>query len=137
MAATTAPAATIVDNRTGDATSIDARAFGALKAFLRALGAAYTDEGEADARLTTGQAAQTVGTSPRTISRLIDSGRLKGMRTGGGHRYVMLSDLMDFDRRSREGRSAALDEMRDVAAEEGLYGNADAVSEYLRGLGQG
>ena len=46
MAATTAPAATIVDNRTGDATSIDARAFGALKAFLRALGAAYTDEGE-------------------------------------------------------------------------------------------
>ena len=42
-----------------------------------------------------------------------------------------------FDRRSREGRSAALDEMRDVAAEEGLYGNADAVSEYLRGLGRG
>lgn len=49
----------------------------------------------------------------------------------------MLSDPVDFDRRSREGRTAALDEMRDVAAEEGLYGNADAVSEYLRGLGQG
>ena len=57
------------------------------------------------------------------------------MRAGGGHRYVMLSDLMDFDRRSREGRSAALDEMREVAAGEGLYGNSDAVLEYLRGLG--
>lgn len=45
MLATTAPAATVVDNRTGDATSIDARAFGALKAFLRGLGAVYTDEG--------------------------------------------------------------------------------------------
>lgn len=45
MATMTAPAATIVDNRTGDATSIDARAYGALRAFLRALGVAYTDEG--------------------------------------------------------------------------------------------
>lgn len=40
MATTTAPAATIVDNRAGDAASI-----GALKAFLRALGAAYAVEG--------------------------------------------------------------------------------------------
>lgn len=135
MAMATAPAATIVDNRTGDATSIDTRAFGALKAFLRVLGAAYTDEGEADVRLTTGQAAQILGTSSRTIARLIDSGKLRGLRAGGGHRYVMLSDLMDFDRRSREGRSAALDEMREVAAGEGLYGNSDAVLEYLRGLG--
>lgn len=129
-----APAATIVDNRTGDATSIDAKAYGALKAFLRALGVAYADEGEADVRLTTGQAAQIVGASLRTIARLIDSGRLKGSRAGGRHRYAMLSDLMAFDRRSREGRSAVLDDMRDVAAEEGFYGNADAVSEYLRGL---
>lgn len=45
MATMTAPAATIVDNRTGDATSNDARAYGALRAFLRALGVAYTDEG--------------------------------------------------------------------------------------------
>lgn len=132
--ATMSPAATIVDNRTGKATSIDARAYVALKAFLQALGDAYTDEGEDDVRLTTGQAARIVGASSRTVARLIDSGRLKGTRSTGGHRYVMLSDLMAFDRRSREGRSAALDEMREVAAEEGLYGNADAVSEYLRGL---
>ena len=91
--------------------------------------------GRDDVRLTTGQAAEIVGTSPRTIARLIDCGKLKGARVGGGHRYVMLSDLVDFDRRSREGRTAALDEMREVAAGEGLYGNSDAVSDYLRCLG--
>lgn len=32
---------------------------------------------------------------------------------------------------------ATLDEMREIAAEEGLYGNGEAVSEYLKGLGQG
>lgn len=133
-AATIMPAATIVDNRTGSATSIDARAYGALKTFLRALGAAYADEESDDLRLTTGQAAQIVGTSSRTIARLIDSGRLRGTRTGNGRRYVMLSDLMAFDRRSREKRAASLDEMREIAAEEGLYGNGDAVSEYLKGF---
>lgn len=120
MATMTAPAATIVDNRTGDATSIDARAYGALRAFLRALGVAYTDEGEDDVRLTTGQAAEIVGASPRTITRPIDSGRLKGVRVGGGYRYVMLSDLMAFDRSSREERVSRLGEMRAFAAEEGL-----------------
>lgn len=47
----------------------------------------------------------------------------------------MLSDPVDFDRRSREGRTAALVEMREAAAGEGLYGNSDAVSDYLRCLG--
>lgn len=134
MATMTAPAATIVDNRTGDATSIDAKAYAALKAFLRALGAAYADEEEGDVSLTTGQAAQIVGASPRTIARLIDSGRLRGTRVGGGRRHVMLSDLMAFDRQSKAERSAHLDEMRTVAAEEGFYDHNDAMSEYLRGF---
>lgn len=131
MTATRAPAATIVDNKTGCSTSIDARAYGALKAFLRALGVAYTDDKD-DVRLTTGQAAQIVGASPRTIARLIDSGRLKGTRVGNGHRYVMLSDLMAFDLRSKKERGARLDEMRGIAAEEGFYDHDDAVSDYLR-----
>lgn len=100
----TAPAATIVDNRAGGATSIDAKAYDALKAFLRALGAVYTYEEDADVRLTTGQAAQIVGTSARTIARLCGSGRLKGARVGSGRRFVMLSDLVEFDHRSIEER---------------------------------
>lgn len=135
MATMTAPAATIVDNRTGDATSIDARAYGALRAFLRALGVAYTDEGGGDdVRLTTGQAAEIVGTSPRTIARLIDCGKLKGARVGGGHRYVMLSDLMAFDRCSREERASRLGDMRTCAAEEGFYDHGGAVADYLKGF---
>ncbi len=42
---------------------------------------------------------------------------------------------MDSDRRSREERADALDEMRDIAAREGFYDNNDAVSEYLRDVG--
>lgn len=87
-----------------------------------------------DVRLTTGQAAAIVGASPRTIARLIDSGRLRGSRVGRGHRYVMLSDLMDFDRRARSDRSAHLDAMRAIADEEGFYGHDDVESEYLKGF---
>ena len=134
MAMMMAPAATIVDNRTGDSVSIDARAYDALKVFLRVLGVAYADEDEDDVRLTTGQAAEIVGASPRTIARLIDSGSLKGTRVGGGHRYVMLSDLLAFDRRSKRERGARLDEMRRMAADGGFYDDADAVSEYLKGF---
>ena len=133
-ATATAPAATIVNNRTGEATSIDAKAYDALKTFLRALDVAYVDEKADDVRLTTGQAAEIVGASPRTIARLIDSGKLKGSRIGSGHRSVMLSDLMAFDRHSKEERSAHLDEMREIAAEEGFYDNNDAISKYLEGF---
>ena len=45
------------------------------------------------------------------------------------------TDLMDSDRRSREERADALDEMRDIAARAGFYDNNDAVSEYLRDVG--
>lgn len=128
----TAPAATIVDNRAGGATSIDAKVYDALKAFLRALGAAYTYEEDADVRLTTGQAAQIVGTSARTIARLCGSGRLKGTRVGSGRRFVMLSELMEFDHRSIEERGTRPERMRGMAAKEGFYGNSDVVSEYFR-----
>lgn len=131
-----APAATIVDNRTGHAESIDETAFKALQRFLHALGAAYADEDDAedDTRLTTGQAAQIVGASSRTIARLIDSGKLKGTRSGSGHRYVMLSDLMEFDRRTKAERHEHLERMREYADKAGMYDddyNA-AVAEYLR-----
>ncbi|WP_165171112.1 MULTISPECIES: helix-turn-helix domain-containing protein [unclassified Adlercreutzia] len=129
-----APAATIVDNRTGHATSIDAKAYDALRAFLRALGVAYANEEEGDVRLTTGQAAQIVGTSPRTIARLIDSEKIRGTRVGNGHRYVMLSDLMEFDRRSKAERGTHLKEMRRIADAEDFYGHNEAMAEYLRSL---
>lgn len=135
--ALTTPAATIVDNKTGKAESIDAAAFQALRSFLRALGVAYADEKaakEEDVCLTTGQAAAIVGASQRTIARLVDSGKLKGSRTGTGHRHIMLSDLMEFDREAKKSRGANLERMRTAADGEGMYDKEynNAATEYLR-----
>lgn len=112
----TTPTATIVDNRTGDATSIDARVFGALKAFLQALGATYADEEEADVCPTNGPGGadhRNLSTNDRAADELRE---VQGFAYGGGRRCVTLSDLMGSDRRFREGWSATLDEMREVAA---------------------
>jgi len=38
--------------------------------------------------LTTGQAARYLGVSAETVRRWLDDGRLRGMRTAGGHRLV-------------------------------------------------
>ena len=128
MATTTAPAATIVDNRAGDAASI-----GALKAFLRALGAAHAVEG----RPTPG--------SPRA---------------GGANRGHLPADDRVADRlRKARGRARAAGTATSCSPTpwtstggpgrgalppssrcarpppEGLYGNSDAVSDYLRCLG--
>lgn len=46
----------------------------------------------------------------------------------------MLSDLIEFDRRSREERGARLEEMRKIAVDEGFYGHNEAVAEYLKGF---
>lgn len=132
--ALTAPAATIVDNKTGNATSIDLRAYRALKVFLRAIGAAYNDDSADDVRLTTGQAAEVVGSSSRTIARLIDSGKLKGTRVGNGRRYVMLSDLLAFDQEAKKDRGIHLDAMHRIASAESFYSHNDAMSEYLKGF---
>lgn len=47
----------------------------------------------------------------------------------GGHRVTTLG--------VRGTRSVILDKMREIAVEEDFYGNGEAVSEYLKGLGQG
>lgn len=75
------------------------------------IGAAYNDDSFDDIRLTTGQAAEIVGSSSRTIARLIDSGKLKGIRVGNGRRYVMFSDLLAFDQKAKKDRRAHLDTM--------------------------
>jgi excisionase family DNA binding protein len=50
--------------------------------------------------LTTTELAGTIGTSPSTIKRWIDEGRLEASRTPGGHRRVDLSEAVRFIRDS-------------------------------------
>lgn len=46
--------------------------------------------------ISTFEAAEYCGVSYNTISRWIDSGKLKGFRTAGGHRKIYKSDLIEF-----------------------------------------
>ena len=63
---TTLPAATITDEK-GNETLLDRTAYRQVMAFLRAIGVApKTNETADDVRLTTGQAAEMLESSPRT-----------------------------------------------------------------------
>ncbi len=93
-----------------------------------------TSESADDVRLTTGQAAEMLETSPRTVARLIDSGKLPGSRMGTGYRTCMLSDVMEFKRASEERAHAGVEHIRAVVEEDGLDDelHADAVAAYLK-----
>lgn len=127
--------ATLTDAR-GNTTPLDKATYAAVRAFLQALGVpTASSEKEDDARLTTGQAAEILGTSARTVARLIDSGKLAGCRMGAGHRTVMLSDVMEFKRASEASARVKLERSRDVAAEAGYYETTPELAAYLKELG--
>lgn len=53
--------------------------------------------GEYDSRLTTGQAAELLGVSRRTLTRMLDRGEIPCERMGKNHhRTVKLADILDF-----------------------------------------
>lgn len=54
---------------------------------------------------------------------------LKDRIAAGGHHATTQG--------GRGTHSASLDKMREIAVEEGFYGNGEAVSEYLKGLDWG
>lgn len=131
---TTLPAATITDEK-GNETLLDRTAYRQVMAFLRAIGVApKTNETADDVRLTTGQAAEMLETSPRTVARLIDSGKLPGSRMGTGYRTCMLSDVMEFRRASEERMHVGVERVRETVEEDGLDDelHADAVAAYLK-----
>ena len=52
---------------------------------------------ECNSRLTTGQAAEMLGVSRRTLTRMLDRGEIPCERMGKNHhRSVMLADVLDF-----------------------------------------
>ncbi len=140
MGATTAyaqaPTARIGDDQ-GNLFILDSAAYRELKVFLRAIGVTPKAGGEdSDMRLTTGQAAEMLETSSRTVARFIDSGRLPGSRMGAGYRTCMLSDVMELKHASETRVHAGVERVRAVVEQDGLDDEVhpDAVAAYLESL---
>lgn len=76
--------------------------------------------------LTTGEAAEILGVSAKTVARLLDAGRIPSCRLSvTGHRMVEYGDVVAYkERRVRRGR--LLEDARALAADMGAYGNAGA-----------
>ena len=77
--------------------------------------------GEYDSRLTTGQAAELLGVSRRTLTRMLDRGEIPCERMGKNHhRTVKLADILDFKAQTagymREVYAALAQSERDVEA---------------------
>ncbi|WP_018156538.1 helix-turn-helix domain-containing protein [Demetria terragena] len=84
-----------------------------------------------NALLTTQEAADYLGVSRPTLVRILERGDLP-MEKPGRHRFVRLSDLVDFQDRQRVERRRALDEMQRQGQEDGLYDLTDGPAPRTR-----
>ena len=80
---------------------------------------------EGAALLTTGEAAELLGVSAKTVARLVDAGRIPARRLSDtGHRMVGYHDVMAYHE-LRERRGRLLGDARALAADMGAYDGAD------------
>jgi excisionase family DNA binding protein len=82
-------------------------------------------------QLTTQEAAEFLGMSRPTLIRMIDRGELSCSKVGR-HRRIRLGDLLDFQRERAVARRRALDEMVDIALDNGLYEATEGPAEGIR-----
>ena len=99
------------------------------EAFEAALNAAMGVMGR-HRMVTTGQAAKLLNCSPRTVARILDSGRLPFTRNGEtGRRMVDVVDVMDYQRLERERMQASLSAMRQAAQDIAM--DNDELASYI------
>ncbi|MBW3086829.1 hypothetical protein KEM60_03058 [Austwickia sp. TVS 96-490-7B] len=84
-----------------------------------------------NAMLTTQEAAGFLGVSRPTLVRILERGEIP-MEQPGRHRYVRLSDLLEYQQRSRTERRHALQNMVEASEEVGLYEATDGIPPVLR-----
>ncbi|PRY54009.1 excisionase family DNA binding protein [Knoellia remsis] len=77
-----------------------------------------------NALLTTQEAADYLGISRPTLVRMLERGDLP-MEKPGRHRFVRLSDLVEFQKQQRADRRHTLAEMQRQGQEDGLYDATD------------
>lgn len=70
--------------------------------------------------MTTQEAADFLGMSRPSLVKIVDSGAIDHTKVGR-HRKIRLADLLEYQSRMAKQRAEALDEMVQVARENGLY----------------
>lgn len=73
-----------------------------------------------DTVLTTQEAADVLGISRPTFVKILERGDIEYTKPGR-HRRVLLSDVLAYQRRSREETRRGLDELVDISEDAGLY----------------
>lgn len=104
----------------GGATALSDEAYRVMRTVLRVVQGVGDGAGEDDPYVSTGQAAEILGVSPRTVARYLDAGDIPCERRGSGHRKARLSDILAF-KEARATRTSELERMREEAAEGDLY----------------
>lgn len=78
--------------------------------------------------LTTGQAAEILGVTAKTVARIIDAGRIPSSRLSAtGHRMIRYRDVITY-KEQRERRHGLLEDARALAVGMGAYDAAGAAS---------
>lgn len=78
--------------------------------------------------LTTGQAADILGVTAKTVARIIDAGRIPSSRLSAtGHRMVEYRDVIRY-KEQRECRHGLLEDARTLATGMGAYDAVDTAS---------
>lgn len=87
----------------GNRFDLSKKEYDLLVVMASAIGRDLASYGELDGErhITTGQAAEILGVSRRTVTRMLDRGELPGARLGlNHHRSLKLSDVLEFKAKS-------------------------------------
>lgn len=114
----------------GTRTELDSEACAYLRAQLRVYEGGKVRLDGHDPMLTTGQAAEELGVSRRTLTRMLDGGDLPCERYGNGHRRLHISDVLRFKAAERERRKRAYEELNELYFDRGME-DLDDVETYL------
>ena len=91
-----------------------------MRTVLRVVQGVDDDVEETDPYVSTGQAAEILGDSARTVARHLDAGDIPCELRGKDHRRARLSDIPAY-KEKRSARATELARMREAAADGNLY----------------
>lgn len=113
----------------GTRTELDKAACEAVRSTLKVIAGGKL-AGGSDPWLTTGQAAEELGVSRRTLTRILDRGEIPYERYGTGHRRLRMSDVLRYRDAESVRRKEAYAELNETYFDNGMD-DLDAIEEYL------